>query len=142
MSLSRLLIPLSAIAALLLFTAVDKKDNWTQEQLISGKELAAAINQQKAPLIINIGPAGNIKSAKEIGSVNTPEKLETLRAYLKSVKKDKEIVVYCGCCPFKNCPNIRPAIALLAEMRFEKTRLLDIPENLKVDWIDKGYPMD
>ena len=142
MSLSRLLIPICAIATLLVFTAVDKKDNWTQEQLISGKELAAAINQKKAPLIINIGPAGNIKSAKEIGAVNTPEKLETLRAYLQSVKKDKEIVVYCGCCPFKNCPNIRPAIALLAEMGFEKTRLLDIPDNLKVDWIDKGYPMD
>ena len=142
MSLSRLLIPICAVAVLLLFTAVDKKDNWTKEQLISGKELADAINQNKAPLIINIGPAGNIKLAKEIGSVNTPDKLEALRAYIKPAKKDHQIVVYCGCCPFKNCPNIRPAIALLREMGFKKTRLLDIPENLKVDWIDKGFPMD
>ena len=43
--------------------------------------------------------------------------------------------------PYKNCPNVRPAFTLLNEMKFTNHKLLDLPANLKVDWIDKGYPM-
>jgi hypothetical protein len=52
------------------------------------------------------------------------------------------VVIYCGCCPFRNCPNIRPAFNLLKEKGYTKPRLLNLKQNLKVDWTDYGYPMD
>ncbi|MFT3945378.1 MAG: hypothetical protein QM763_00275 [Agriterribacter sp.] len=64
-----------------------------------------------------------------------------MKKLLAKEKKYKEIIVYCGCCPYKNCPNIRPAYAILNTLGFTNFKLLDLPQNLKVDWIDRGYPM-
>jgi len=50
-------------------------------------------------------------------------------------------VIYCGCCPFEHCPNVRPAFQLLNEMKFTNQKLLNLSTNLKTDWIDKGYPV-
>lgn len=72
--------------------------------------------------------------------VNSEEGLEKLKSELKSIAKDKNIVVYCGCCPFEHCPNVRPAIETLKEMKFTHYYLLNLPHNIKADWIDKGYP--
>jgi thiosulfate/3-mercaptopyruvate sulfurtransferase len=38
-------------------------------------------------------------------------------------------------------PYIRPAMALLKNMQFSNYKLLNLPQNVKVDWIDKGYPI-
>ena len=51
------------------------------------------------------------------------------------------VVVYCGCCPFEHCPNIRPAMAVLKEMNFTDYYLLNLLRNIKINWIDKGYPV-
>ena len=51
------------------------------------------------------------------------------------------IVIYCGCCPFEHCPNIRPAFNLLNEMGFTNQKLLSLQKNIKADCIDKGYPV-
>jgi thiosulfate/3-mercaptopyruvate sulfurtransferase len=64
-----------------------------------------------------------------------------LREIVSKYPKDADIVIYCGCCPFKDCPNIRPAFNLLKEMNYTNTKLLNLPHNLKTDWADKGYPM-
>jgi hypothetical protein len=36
---------------------------------------------------------------------------------------------------------VRPAIDALKEMKFTNYYLLDLPNNIKKDWIDKGYPV-
>ena len=117
---------------------------WKPEQLLSPDSLSAVINNPSAsqPLIINIGPAGLIKSAVEIGPVNKKENLKKLSDLLSKENKDRIVVVYCGCCPYKNCPNIHPAFSLLNSLKFTNYKLLDLPHNLKVDWIDHGYPMN
>lgn len=94
------------------------------------------------PLIISVGPSGLIKGAISIGSVREDENAENLKKLLTKEKKHKEVIVYCGCCPYKNCPNIKPAYTILASLKFTNFKLLDLPQNLKVDWIDKGYPMN
>jgi len=116
---------------------------WKPEQLLSPDSLSAVINNPSAsqPLIINIGPAGLIKGAVETGPVNKKENLKALSDLLLKENKDREIIVYCGCCPYKNCPNIHPAFSLLNSLKFTNYKLLDLPHNLKVDWIDHGYPM-
>jgi hypothetical protein len=93
------------------------------------------------PVVLDVGPAGVIAGAREVGPAHQDEGMRTLKQALSAVPRDQEVVVYCGCCPFAKCPNVRPAFRLLLEMGFKAPRLLDLPHNLKKDWIDKGYPL-
>ena len=116
---------------------------WTPDQLIQPENLAAIINDSSAakPLIISIGPVGLIKGAIKVGPANEKENLKELKKLLSKEDKKRNIIIYCGCCPFKDCPNIRPAFALLNSMKCTNHKLLNLPHNLKVDWINHGYPM-
>ena len=117
---------------------------WTAKELIEPAALANMIkdaNTQK-PVIYNIGPLAGIKGSIAIGPTRDAANMGKLRKALASVPKDKMVVIYCGCCPFRNCPNIRPAFALLKELGYKNARLLNLSQNLKVDWTDYGYPME
>lgn len=138
---------LSIVALILLSVAVafsnKQTEPWRPDQLMEPKELADIINDSSSvkPLIINIGPAGLIKGAVDIGATHEPQNLDKLKEMLSPETRDRQIVIYCGCCPFQNCPNIRPAFKLLNDMKFTNQKLLDLPHNLKADWINYGYPM-
>ncbi len=121
---------------------------WAQEKAdmrrsIQPDSLATAINTgaDSAILILNTGPVDDILHAINIGAVSEKPNLKKLKKYLKDVPKDKEIVIYCGCCPFATCPNLDPAYDLLSSMKFENFKILKLDDDLKMDWIDKGYPM-
>lgn len=115
--------------------------NWTNDQLIEPSELSATIKSGKSiPVIFSVGPGAIIPNSKDIGMVKEAENLQKFKAQLDSFSKDTPIVIYCGCCPFEHCPNIRPAIQLLKDLNFTNYKLLDLPHNIKIDWIDKGYP--
>jgi hypothetical protein len=127
----------------LYFFSPQQNEPWSAKQLMQPAELVALLKDEKVkPIIYNIGPAGNIRGSITIGNTKDEENLQKLKADLRKRPKDAFIVLYCGCCPFKDCPNIRPAFRLLNQENFKNHRLLDIPKNLKVDWIDKGYPME
>ncbi len=121
-----------------------KKDPWNKDELIAPATLAALIKKPKAsqPIIFNIGVVENIKGARHIGKASDKENLERFRKALSSIPKSNSIVVYCGCCPFDRCPNIRPAFEMLKTQGFKNGKLLNLPTNIKVDWIDKGYPIE
>lgn len=133
------------VASIALATAFHPKetDPWKPEQLLAPSELAATINNPNAiqPIILNIGPAGHIKNSIKIGATREKENLDAMKKLLAKEPKHRVIVLYCGCCPFQNCPNIRPAFSLLNDMKFTNHKLLNLTKNLKVDWIDHGYPM-
>lgn len=116
---------------------------WRPDQLMEPKDLATIINNSAAPqpLIISVGPAGLIKNAVDIGPAHEKESLDKLKDLLSKEKKDRQIILYCGCCPFDHCPNIRPAFKLLNDMKFTNQKLLNLSHNLKADWINNGYPM-
>jgi thiosulfate/3-mercaptopyruvate sulfurtransferase len=117
---------------------------WTSKELLEPDALAIMLGNAKAqkPVIFNIGPPGNIKGAIAIGSTPNKANLEKFSKALVNIPKDKMVVIYCGCCPFRNCPNIRPAFNLLKERGYKNPRLLNLKQNLKVDLTDYGYPMD
>jgi len=117
---------------------------WKPHQLLPTKELAERINNNNMEntVLINIGPAATIKNSYDIGAGGEIKNVEKLSNYLKTVQKDKEIVIYCGCCPFDVCPNIRPAFKAVINSGFKHVKLLNIKDNIKVDWIDKGYPIN
>ncbi|KFF21936.1 rhodanese-like domain-containing protein [Chryseobacterium sp. JM1] len=124
------------------FSAQQTQDPWNESQLMDPALLAARITENKVKdiVIISVGPEAIIKGSVDIGPTHEPENLEKLRNYLKNIPKGKEVVIYCGCCPFVKCPNIRPAFKLLQEMGFKNAKLLNLPKNIKVDWLDKDYP--
>lgn len=115
---------------------------WTAADLLAPAALAAHIRGSgPAPVVFDIGPAGTIKGARQIGPAQEEANLTKLRAALAGLPRDQPVVVYCGCCPFEPCPNIRPAFRLLKAEGFTQAKLLNLPQNLKADWIDPGYPM-
>lgn len=136
-----------ALAIVLLsVTAFNKKQTepWTPDQLMQPEKLAAIMNDSagEKPLIISIGPVDLIKGAIKAGPAKEKENLKEVKKLLSKEDRKREIVIYCGCCPFKDCPNIRPAFSLLTEMKFTNHKLLNLPRNLKIDWINHGYPMN
>jgi thiosulfate/3-mercaptopyruvate sulfurtransferase len=115
---------------------------WTSKQLMAPADLAAIIkdpNSQK-PVIFCVGPGALIKGSVDEGPAKEKENLEKLKKDLAKLPRDTDIVIYCGCCPFEHCPNIRPAFSLLNEMKFRNGRLLNLEHNIRTDWVAKGYP--
>lgn len=116
--------------------------NWTSKQLIQPAELAHTLTSEKQlPIIFSVGPGALIPHSINIGMVKEKDNLDKLKKELATVPKNSKIVIYCGCCPFKHCPNVRPAIQALKEMNFTNYMLLNLEHNIKTDWIDKGYPV-
>lgn len=119
---------------------------WSEAQLMAPAELAALLEGASAggedvSRIICIGPGALIPGSEDVGQTTHEANLEKLERLLSDEDRDRPVVLYCGCCPFERCPNIRPAFSLLNEMDFTGHRLLNLATNLKTDWIDKGYPV-
>ncbi len=134
---------LTAFLMLSVFSFGQQTEPWKENQLMKTNELASRISlsQTENLLIVSIGPDAVIKGSVDMGPAQNKSNLDNLRKYLEGVSRDKEVVIYCGCCPFSRCPNIRPAFSLLIEMGFKDPKLVDIPQNIRVDWLSKKYPV-
>jgi len=122
-------------------------DPWTAADLMAPETLAKAINENKAGLILYVGfpnlyRSMHIPHAVLAGPVSKPEGEKALREALADVPRDREIVLYCGCCPWDKCPNVRPAFKIVREMGFKQAKLVTIPTNMHTDWVTKGYPQE
>ena len=115
---------------------------WKPNQLLTPADLATTINNKDAsqPVIYSIGPSAYIKGSIDIGNTKEKENLDKFKEQVSKLPKNAAIVIYCGCCPFEHCPNIRPAFNLLTKMNFTNYKLLNLEHNIKIDWINKGYP--
>jgi thiosulfate/3-mercaptopyruvate sulfurtransferase len=115
-------------------------------ELIQPEELAKVLKSSVAkPIVFNVGPRliyvqAHIRGAEFIGPTAKPEGLEKLRARAASLPRDSFLVIYCGCCPWEHCPNIRPAYKELKQMGFTRVKVLYIATSFGTDWVDKGYP--
>src|SRR5699024_6387322 len=112
--------------------AQNTTEPWNSSQLMAPKALSDMISahQTKDLLILSVGPEALIKGSVDIGPAHEPAHLQKLKDYLKNVPKDKEVIIYCGCCPFDKCPNIRPAFNVLTTMGFRNARLLNLSRNI------------
>lgn len=125
------------------FRQVVKQEPWQPSQLLQPADLAQTINDPlaKKPVIFSVGPGAVIRGSVNIGPARDSANLAKLQQQLAALPKDAAVVVYCGCCPFEHCPNVRPAFTLLKQLQFSQAKLLNLEHNVKVDWIDKGYPL-
>ncbi len=129
------------LLVVLVNSCTNAQEPWKSSQLMEPSALATRITENKAPLIVCIGPTAIIPNSVFIGMASEEDNLGKLRTFLKGVPKDKEIVIYCGCCPFEHCPNVRPAFRLLNSLGFKNHKLLNLSNNIRTDWINKGYPI-
>lgn len=115
---------------------------------VEPRDLAAQLEKSGTkPALIHVGFAvlyrgKHIPQSIYAGPARSPEGLEALRKAVANLPKDREIVVYCGCCPFDMCPNVKPALETLRQMGFTNVKALMIPTNFATDWVDKGYPVE
>ena len=125
-------------------TSFSQVPTWKKEQLMPTADLAAKIttNAKDKPLIFNVGPMENIKGAQAVGAATNATFTDKILSYLTMESKTKPVVVYCGCCSYSSCPNIKPAYDILIAQGFKNTKVLELPEGIKPDWVAKGYPTE
>lgn len=140
--MKKLLIP--AFTFLLMSFTYSDEIPWTADQLYDPTQLATLLKNPKAakPIIINTGTMRNIKSALKFGPVSDYKGMEQFKEGVAKLDKNKEIVVYCGCCKLDHCPNIGPAFDHLKAQGFKKVKILNLKEDFVFEWTNKGYPMD
>ena len=117
-------------------------------RLINPDELVKMLQALKTekPLLIQVGShvlysQAHIPGSEYIGSASNESGLQQLRKRVESLPRGKFIVLYCGCCPWSHCPNVKPADDALHVMGFTNVKVLYIANNFGVDWVAKGYPV-
>jgi rhodanese-related sulfurtransferase len=122
---------------------------WEKTDLMQPDELAAILNDpnQEKPAIVFVGfdflfRAAHIPGALYFGPGSKVSGIEGLKQWAGSINKNKAVVLYCGCCPWQKCPNVRPALAAAREAGLKHVKVLYLPDSLVRDWIDKGYPAE
>jgi thiosulfate/3-mercaptopyruvate sulfurtransferase len=147
----------SIVLALFAFVLVaqDQKPNgaainppWTSAQVVAPADAAGQLKQSNPPQLIHVGFAVMYRGKHIPGSVyagpgSKDAGLDELKKAVAGVSKDdKQILLYCGCCPWDHCPNMKPAYSLLKSLGYTNVKVMEIPTNFAKDWVDKGYPVE
>lgn len=116
-----------------------------QSALLQPAQLAQMIRSGHAPTIIQVGFTTLYQEAHITGSIHAgPAVSDAGRAQLRKavehMDRHKLLVIYCGCCPWPRCPNIRPAFAMLRQMGFTNVKAVYIQDNFGANWVSLGYP--
>lgn len=119
-------------------------------QLVQPADFARELTSTSAaerPTIVYVGfrtlfAGGHIPGATFPGSGSTTQGLADLKKWAAPLPRTTNLVVYCGCCPFERCPNVRPAFAQLRAMGFTHLRVLELRTSFAADWVNHGFPIE
>jgi hypothetical protein len=124
-------------------------DPWSPAQTVEPRDLAKELANASTtrPTVVCVGVhalyrAGHVPGASFHGPASSPEGLADVTRWAQSLPRTTSVVLYCGCCPFDVCPNIRPAFTALREMGFTRLRVLMLQKNFGTDWAGEGYPIE
>lgn len=116
--------------------------------LLQPKELEQLLRSSGAekPLILQVGSRvlyaeAHIPGSQYAGAAGDQAGLQALQDRVRALKRNSFLVIYCGCCPWNMCPNIRPAYRKLRALGFTNLKVLYLADNFGADWVDKGYPV-
>jgi rhodanese-related sulfurtransferase len=111
-------------------------------------DLAATLRSASTtkPLILQVGfrmlyAQAHIPGSEYAGPASEDTGLQLLRNRVAKLSKGTPIVIYCGCCPWGDCPNIAAAYDALHALGFAQVKVLYIADNFGTDWVDRGYPV-
>jgi thiosulfate/3-mercaptopyruvate sulfurtransferase len=117
-------------------------------RLINPEELVKVLQSPKGekPLLIHVGShvmyeQAHIPGSEYIGPASYESGLQQLRQRVQTLPKKKFIVIYCGCCPWSHCPNVKPADDALRALGFTNVKVLYLSDNFGANWVNKGYPV-
>lgn len=114
-------------------------------QLVSPEDLVKTIQAGKQkPLMIQVGShvlyqQAHIPGSEYIGPASSEPGLQQLRKRVDPLPRKISIILYCGCCPWNHCPNVKPAFHALQALGFTNVKVLYIADNFGANWVDKGY---
>lgn len=126
----------------------ESAEPWTKTEIVTPDELASQLSTSPVGkiILIHVGfralyNQGRIPGSQYAGPGSRAEGLAALRKLVEKTPRNQMIVIYCGCCPWQDCPNIRPAFQALKQMGFTNLKALELPDALVSDWARKGYPI-
>ena len=116
-----------------------------QSARIQPAQLAEMIHSGHAPTILQVGfttlfEEAHIPGAIHAGPAVSDTGMAMLRKTAAHLDRHRLLVIYCGCCPWPKCPNIRSAFEELRKMGFTNVKTVYIPHNFGTDWVNHGYP--
>jgi hypothetical protein len=123
-------------------------DPWDSSELLPPTALATQLRAiVPGRHIICVAPAAayrraHVPNAILAGPDSKPKGLALLSEAVKNLPHDADLILYCGCCPFVRCPNIRPAYRLLKDMGYTHIQVVKLNTDLNTDWVEKGFPID
>ena len=120
----------------------------SSSQLINPEELVKILQSSKGekPLMIQVGShvlyeQAHIPGSEYIGPGSREIGIQQLSKRVEALPRKKFIVIYCGCCPWSHCPNVKPADDALHALGFTNVKILYISDNFGANWVDRGYPV-
>jgi thiosulfate/3-mercaptopyruvate sulfurtransferase len=137
-----------AVLAFFVSATFSQSTPWGDSQTVQPAELNKELaNPKTAPLVLFVGfqrlySAGHIKGSQFHGSGGSAEGLAQIKSWAAALSRSTKFVIYCGCCPMGDCPNIRPAFSALHDLGFSNLRVLILPTSFEADWANKGLPYD
>ena len=117
--------------------------------LINPQDLVKILQSPKGerPLLFYVGfrfpyTQAHLPGSEYYGPAANEAAVQQLRKRVEGLARSRFIVIYCGCCPWSRCPNVKPAYQALRNLGFTNLKVLYIPNNLGTDWVNKGYPFE
>ena len=145
----RMFVRLITVSLLVIFIcsqAIAQASSIPANRLLNPDALVKLLQSGKdKPLMLQIGSQvlflqAHIPGSEYVGAASSNAGLQQLRKRVESLPRNKLIILYCGCCPWGHCPNVKPADDTLQTMGFTNVKVLYIANNFGTDWVDKGYP--
>ena len=115
-------------------------------RLVNPEDLVKMLQSGKEkPLMLQVGShmlflQAHIPGSEYVGPGANEAGLQQLRKRVESLPRNRFIILYCGCCPWNHCPNVKTADGALHTMGFTNVKVLYIADNFGTNWVDKGYP--
>jgi hypothetical protein len=123
-------------------------DPWQVTQEIQPEDLAKVLASPagERPVVLYVGFQARYRNspivgARPTGPASEPDGAQGLRRALQGLPRDRKVVLFFGCCPWADCPNIRTAFRIAQDAGFQQVQVLVLPKSFPQDWTDKGYPV-
>ena len=101
------------------------------------------LSKKNIPVILNVSAYRHtpIKGSIHIGDI-LDHSYADLKLALGNTPKNKQIVVYCGCCSLECCERVEKAFDLLRANGYTNVKVLNLVVGFDPDWKGKGYAIE
>ena len=98
------------------------------------------LSKKNTPIILNVSAYRHtpIKGSIHIGDM-LDHSYADLKMALGNTPKNKDIVVYCGCCSLEYCERVEKAFNLLRANGYTNVKVLNLVVGFDPDWKGKQY---